>query len=307
MSLRRFFPVVLLAIGLIAIVGLVVLSPFALTELAGLKINWLKLSNVGQTYGAVSALLSSFALVGIAISLLYQSRDNQNAREQTTRNLQFELIRMAMGDPSLMTASGAPWDLDIPSDSSSIRQFLYVQLWVSFLGGNFTIGELPESAVRHIAGHELFRSEAGRNYWAAVGQAQTTNSSGRRKRFFHILDDEYRKAISSGISTATPIKAGDSRGEPPGSAAVQTKRTRQLCTLVVATAISVLAGAALAQRRGRHALPLRMAWNLTSRYRPFISWTNEFHACAENANFGPVMSFESRMSKSSFERATSTQ
>ena len=261
-----------------------VLSPFALTELAGFKINWLKLSNVGQTYGAVSALLSSFALVGIAVSLLfaskysvitwssrtfaqlsrqvqvkiprvhriftllYQSRDNQNAREQTTRNLQFELIRMAMGDPSLMTASGAPWDLDIPSDSSSIRQFLYVQIWVSFLGGNFTIGELPESAVRHIAGHELFRSEAGRNYWAAVGQAQTANSSGRRKRFFHILDDEYRKAISSGFSTATPIKAGDSRGEPPGSAAVQTRRTRQLCTLVVATAISVLAGAALAQR-----------------------------------------------------------
>lgn len=256
MSLRRFFPVVLLATGLIAIIGLVVLSPFALTELADFKINWLKLSNVGQTYGAVSALLSSFALVGIAVSLLYQSRDNQNAREQTTRNLQFELIRMAMGDPSLMTASGAPWDLDIPPDSSSIRQFLYVQLWVSFLGGNFTIGELPESAVRHIAGHELFRSEAGRNYWAAVGQVQTANSSGRRKRFFHILDDEYRKAISSGISTATPIKTGNSRGEPLGSVAFQKKRTRQLCTLVVATAISVLAGATLAQRRGRHALPL---------------------------------------------------
>ena len=177
-------------------------------------------------------------------------------REQTTRNLQFELIRMAMGDPSLMTAGGAPWDLDISPDSSSIRQFLYVQLWVSFLGGNFTIGELPEPAVRHIAGHELFRSEAGRNYWAAVGQVQTANSSGRRKRFFHILDDEYRKAISSGISTATPINAGDSRGRPLDSATVQTRRTRQLCTLVVATAIGALAGATLAQRRGRHALPL---------------------------------------------------
>lgn len=308
MSLRRSFPLVLLAIGLIAIVGLVILSPFALTELAGFRINWLKLSNVGQTYGAVSALLSSLALVGVAVSLLYQSRDNQNAREQTTRNLQFELIRMAMGDPSLMTASGAPWDLDIPSDSSSIRQFLYVQLWVSFLGGNFTIGELPESAVRHIAGHELFRSEAGRNYWAAVGQAQTANSGGRRRRFFHILDDEYRKAISSGIPTAKPIKASDTRVESLGSTTVRTKRTWQLSTLIATAAISVLVGAALAQRRGRHALSLAHSMGgATSRYPAFISWTNEFQTRVENANSGPVMSFESRISTNLLERATSMQ
>ena len=241
MSFRRSFPVALLTVGLIAIIGLVVLSPFALTGLAHFKINWLQLSNIGQTYGAVSALLSSFALVGVAISLLYQSRDNQNAREQTTRNLQFELLRMAMGDPSLMTASGAPWDLDIPPDSSSIRQFLYVQIWVSFLGGNFTIGELPESAVRHIAAHELFRSEAGRNYWAAVGQVQIANSSGRRKRFFCILDDEYKEAISNGTPAAKPIKARDAAAESSTSPAAQPKPVRQLYKLIVAISISVLA------------------------------------------------------------------
>jgi hypothetical protein len=49
-------------------IGLVVLSPFALTELAHFRINWLQLSNIGQTYGAVSALLSSFALVGVAVA-----------------------------------------------------------------------------------------------------------------------------------------------------------------------------------------------------------------------------------------------
>lgn len=136
-SFRR--PLALLAIGLIAIIGLVIFSPLAISELAHFRMNWLQLSNIGQTYGAVSALLSSLALASVAVSLLYQSRDNQNAREQTTRMLQFELIRMAMSDPSLMTASGAPWDLDIPSDSSSIRQFLYVQLWVSFLGGTIRL------------------------------------------------------------------------------------------------------------------------------------------------------------------------
>lgn len=243
MSLRRSLPTALLTIGLITIVGLVILSPFALTELVHFRINWLQLSDVGQTYGAVSALLSSLALVGIIGSLLFQSRDNQNAREQTTRTLQFELLRMAMEDPSLMTAGGAPWDLDIPSDSSSIRQFIYVQIWTSFLGGNYTIGELPESAVRYIAAHELFRSEAGRNYWAAVGQVQIVNSRGRRKEFFHILDDEYKKAISSGIPPARPIEVRDALAESPAAPVVRSKRIQQLCEPVAAAAaIGILLG-----------------------------------------------------------------
>lgn len=246
MSLRRSFPVALLAVGLIAIIGLVIFSPFALIELAHFKINWLQLSNIGQTYGAVSALLSSLALVGVAVSLLYQSRDNQNAREQTTRNLQFELLRMAMGDPSLMTAGGAPWDLDIPSDSASIRQFLYVQIWVSFLGGNFTIGELPESAVRHIAAHELFRSEAGRNYWAAAGKVQMENSTGRRRQFFRILDDVYKEAMLSGTPTAKPIKTmktSDAPDEFLASSVVRGMRIHQPpYKLIAAAVIGVLAG-----------------------------------------------------------------
>jgi hypothetical protein len=239
-SLRRSLPVILLTLGLITSTGLVILSPLVLTALARLKINWLQLSNVGQTYGAVSALFSSFAVAGVVVSLLYQSRDNRNAREQTTRTLQFELIKMAMADPDIMTAGGAPWDLNIPSDSSSIRQFLYVQLWVSFLGGNFTIGELPESAVRYIAVHEIFRSEAGRNYWTAVGRVQIDNSEGPRKRFLHILDEEYQKIILTGIPPARPVSS--SPRQPSASATGGRKRIQQLCEFTAVAAIGILAG-----------------------------------------------------------------
>ena len=117
---RRLLLIITLTVGLIAVTGLVIFSPFALATLVHLKVNWLELSNIGQTYGAVSALLSSLALAGVIASLLYQSRSNKNAVEQRVRTLQFDLLRMAMTDPTLMTASGAPWDLDIPSDSSSI-------------------------------------------------------------------------------------------------------------------------------------------------------------------------------------------
>jgi hypothetical protein len=63
--------------GLTTILGLVILSPFALGELARSRQDWPQLSNVGQTYGAVSALVSSFALGGVIISLLYQARDSR--------------------------------------------------------------------------------------------------------------------------------------------------------------------------------------------------------------------------------------
>jgi hypothetical protein len=110
------------------------------------------------------------------------------------------------------------------------------------LGGNYTIGELPESAVRHLAAHEIFRSQAGRNYWAAVGQVQIEDSSGRRKQFFRILDNEYDKVMSSGIPVARPIEMGDASTEALASSVIRLKRIQQLRTLIAATVIGILAG-----------------------------------------------------------------
>ena len=78
-SKRRLF-VLLLSLGsLVGLLAIVAPSPLALTALLNFKLNWSRLSSIGQTYGAVSALLSSLAISGIAISLLYQARDSRTA------------------------------------------------------------------------------------------------------------------------------------------------------------------------------------------------------------------------------------
>lgn len=238
-------------IGFVVIVGLVILSPFALAALAHTRRDWLQLSNIGQTYGAVSAVLSSLALGGVIASLLYQSRSTRNAHEETVRTLQFELIKMELQDPSLMTAMGAPWDVDLPSESTAIRDFLYVQLWVSFWGGNYTMGELTESAVRHFAAHELFRGEAGRTYWSAVGSLQITNSKGRLNRFFRILDDEYHKVIATGISAACPIRPSDSSADPQSTLGIRADPLQQAGIIIGAMLIGALAGLQWRQRKVR--------------------------------------------------------
>lgn len=67
---------VTLAMSVVAIVGamgLVVASPLALPALDGSGEDWEKIGDIAQAYGAVSALLSGLAVVGVAASLSLQA------------------------------------------------------------------------------------------------------------------------------------------------------------------------------------------------------------------------------------------
>jgi hypothetical protein len=242
--------------GLIAIIGMLIFAPSALAELGHFRTDWGQLANIGQTYGAVSALLSSIALGGVVVSLLYQARDSRTAAEQTTRTLQFQLIKMELEDPSLMTISGAPWDLNIPSDSAHIREHLYVQMWVMFWSGNYKNREISEPVARHFARHELFRSRAGRNYWETVGQLQISHSKGRLNKFFRFLDDEYKKAVTSGAPVASPVKisgASEKHQEPLEHQEPPANRTKlaHLSAVTGGIALGALAGWLWSHRKAR--------------------------------------------------------
>ena len=82
--LRRFrFTARLLAVIAVGagLLSLVLFSPLLLRELTHVKgIDWQQLSNVGQTYGAASAILSGIALVGVVFSLLVQARQAKTER-----------------------------------------------------------------------------------------------------------------------------------------------------------------------------------------------------------------------------------
>jgi hypothetical protein len=69
---RRIQLTILTVIITLVVLILVILSPFALTWLQSINKNWSQLSNIGQTYGAISALVSSLALGGVIASLIYQ-------------------------------------------------------------------------------------------------------------------------------------------------------------------------------------------------------------------------------------------
>jgi hypothetical protein len=70
-TVGRSATLTLIVVSLIGTLGIVFLSPLALTWLPEDDgPDWSKLSNIGQTYGAASAVLAVLALAGVAVSLL---------------------------------------------------------------------------------------------------------------------------------------------------------------------------------------------------------------------------------------------
>lgn len=192
----------------VIVLVLVIISPLALQQLTRIHgINWLRLSNVGQTYGAVSALLTALALGGVVISLLYQAREIRTAREQTSRMFHHELIKIEMENPIYMEVLGFPrGDSPQEGDYDSLRQYDFVHMWVSYWEGQYALRELPEAQIRFIAANELFNRAVGRRYWAAVRDPRLKLNTGRRLQFSKVLDDEYNKAIASGPPVTTSLR-----------------------------------------------------------------------------------------------------
>jgi hypothetical protein len=78
----RTFSLCLITLVVIVLIGA---SPWALRAFGGSTTRWERLSFIGQTYGAASALLAALALIGIAATLIFQAHDTKIAREEARR------------------------------------------------------------------------------------------------------------------------------------------------------------------------------------------------------------------------------
>ena len=101
--LHRTLLALLIACGII----LILLSPLGLEKLSAIKgIDWIRLSDVGQTYGAASALVAGIALVGVVISIVLQMRSLAVSRIQMARAFHFDLIKFSIENPQLLPGWG---------------------------------------------------------------------------------------------------------------------------------------------------------------------------------------------------------
>lgn len=206
-------------VGSSAAIVLVAASPYALRAIALLPgMDWIKLGNVGQAYGAASALLSAIALVAVAYSVFLQAKEARASRRQAARGFHHELIRLALDDPGYLAALGGPGG---QIAYSRARKGMYLNLWLAYWEMLFELGDLSEAELRLNVGGQFFNSSEARAFWSSGAETWSelmkSQPRAKRARFVRLVDDEYQKALAAGPPTFTVLD--DSAEDPRRSRA----------------------------------------------------------------------------------------
>ncbi|MBB5776408.1 DUF6082 family protein [Nonomuraea jabiensis] len=190
------------------------LSPLLLDLLVPAGSRWQQLSDIGQTYGAASAVLSAFALVAIGVSLFLQAREMRISREEAQRTHHLQLMQLQIENPALHRVLG------MPHTGLDPRVHLYLNLLLSYWEMLFIVGELPESILVDYARTDFFGTEAGTRFWKGTREYRRLVARNRRsQRFVAAIDLAWRQSLEA-RPAETPVRGSSPRPPAVGAAAV---------------------------------------------------------------------------------------
>jgi hypothetical protein len=228
---------VTVAIASIALLAVIIISPLALEAVAAVfNLNWVRLSNIGQAYGAVSALIAGFALAGVAASVFLQARETRYNRRDGDRVRHFELMRMAVEDSFYRQVFALP---EMSEEEASLTGYINLLFYHWSIVWEFR--DIPERTLRSILSDVLF-SDAGRAYWKRTRDGwMETAWTKRQIQFCHIADLVYQESISL---SSTPDQGVD---RTPQRNFLDQKNT--LSAFIVGAIIGALSVRALTAKR----------------------------------------------------------
>ncbi|OKI65525.1 hypothetical protein A6A27_24395 [Micromonospora sp. CB01531] len=234
--------------------AIVILSPFLLGVLNTFDISdWSRRSEIGQTYGAVSAVLSALALGAVAVSVSIQARQAKASQIQAVRQFHLDLIRMELDDLQTYLPCWGP--LDLPSRAAQQRH-IYTNLVFSYASMGYNVGEISEPWLRDML-IGMFQSESARRYWLMAREAWVASAATNRRgrRFVAIVDDEYRRADAAGPPAIAeePAVVYSASIEPEQPVTVPIQRSRRVAagSLLLGAGVGLLIGLALDRRQRR--------------------------------------------------------
>jgi ABC-type multidrug transport system fused ATPase/permease subunit len=183
---KRSWYVVAATGGCVAFILGIFLSPYLLDLISwGDADDVTRRSNIGQSYGAIAALLSGLALVGVALSLVLQRVQSYQDRSQAARDVHMRLIEQAIRSRHFAEAWGA---YGTRRSHRTWRDEAYVNLIVSQWWVLYDLGSLGDAELLSNAS-SLFRGHVGRQYWSRVSERWTTpDSSKKQGKFVSIMN-----------------------------------------------------------------------------------------------------------------------
>ncbi|MGC4887221.1 DUF6082 family protein [Micromonospora sp. DT227] len=193
---RRSAAPTALLLAVLAILAAVLFTPIGLLWIGDRPgYDWPLLGNVGQAYGAASAILAALALIGVVVSLIVQAREAKAAREQALRALHTDLLKMAIDDPGLLECWGP---IEESTDLRWFRKHVYSNLIVTHWQLMWEVDALSEPHLEVLA-DQFFAGAAGRRFWAeARGPRMKAETSRRARRFTLVMDRRYQMAVAAG-------------------------------------------------------------------------------------------------------------
>jgi hypothetical protein len=191
---RRRIRIILLAVA--TSIGTLLVAPLILVLVAKIlpqSDSWSLLSNVGQSFTGISAILSALALGAIAYTSNLQARQVRTGQVQAVRSAHINLIQMAIGNENLARTFG--YKGSTKDDFNFWKVAAYRNLIFMYLQMAFRVDELSEQGLRRTLSLELFIAPESIDYWNAsriAFVAELTDPLGQT--FIEIVDEEAVKA-----------------------------------------------------------------------------------------------------------------
>ncbi|WP_033341109.1 DUF6082 family protein [Catenuloplanes japonicus] len=167
-----------------------------------MRLDWSRLSNIGQAYGLASAIFSVLAVTGVAVSLAYQSHGIVVQRDQDISDAHSRLLMLVLSDPETY----GPVLSDRAQRMSVIeyKRYVFVTLVLRLALSGYETGHSNEYSLRNEVFSGLFRRSVGRDHWRDSRKFWLSASQPIHRRFAHIADEEYRAAIAHGPALPMP-------------------------------------------------------------------------------------------------------
>lgn len=192
-----------------ATLTVIALTPFLLQIAAPGGEDWGRLSNISQTYGALSVLFSAAALLGVAASLVHQSRQTEISTAEAQRASHRQLLLTSIENPELL-ACWEPVPLGVTLQVR--KQVWFANLIVSNWYADYRLKRSNDDEVQFLMSLH-FQGEIARLHWHHCGanwrQHSIASDDRRFRRFVAIIDEVYQQSEAAGppISAASYFSA----------------------------------------------------------------------------------------------------
>jgi hypothetical protein len=204
------------------------------------QFDWHRLADIGQAYGAASAVFSALAVAGVAVGLIYQGRQLRLARIQVTRDKHEQLLILAMGDIDTYGAMFGQRFAAMPS--VQVRRHFFLVMAFNYFKLAYEGGTMNEHYLRTDGLGAYFESAEGRRHWEAISRNLDPHAPAVHRRFYAIVEDEYRKAVAAGPPMPEPVP------QPP-EAVVPARQPSTPAIVGASLAAAAVAGWLIGRRR----------------------------------------------------------